>query len=379
MAGPQDRGTPGRGAAARVGSGWILFACLLVLNLVGTRPYCNWDALAYTATVYAWEGNLPDEVHALAYAEFERVCPSDAAGSRTAYEEAVAASPTALAEQLPFYTIKPIYPALIWVLNAAGLDPMQAGRIVSVMGYVGVGALVMLWLRSFLRPLGAATLAWLLMSLTFAVDLARLSTPDGLSTAVVLAALYAVFLARRPLLGLALLVGSVAIRPDNLFWLAVVAGYLLLRDPPRRAQAVAAGALGLALYVGLSGWSGAYGWTTQFHHTFVERLIFPATFEPSLGLLDYAWIYLRETHPANQPLFLGLLVLVGGCAAALRLRAGATGDPWTEILFVTAAYMAVRWLFWPEDDRLFAAAYFIIVLTAVRTAFDRGGERTVSV
>jgi hypothetical protein len=372
------RTDPHRSAASLAGaavSAWVLFSCLLVLNVLAVRPYCNWDTIAYIATVHAWDGGSAADVHERTYAEAAVGCPSLAAPrSGSAYQDAVAASPEALAQQLPFYTIKPTYPALVRILSAVGVQSVRATQLIALVGYIGVGVLVMLWLRSFFRPLAAALVGWLVMSLSFALDLARLATPDGLSTAVVLAALYFLFIRRRAVPGLGLLVGSIAIRPDNLFWLAAVCAYVVIMQPARRVHAMAAAVLGLGFYFGLVTWSGAYGWKTQFHHTFVERLVFPATFQPSLGLGDYVWIYLRETHPANQPLFVGLLVLLGACAAAHRLRKGVGSDPWTHLLLLTAVYMAARWLFWPEDDRLFAAAYLVIVLIAVRTAFDRGGD-----
>lgn len=362
----------------RSGGPWLLFLGLLVINLVGTRPACNWDIIGYVAAMYALDGNSDEGIHARTYQAVRESCSEQYAllTESNGYRQAIASSAQALAEQLPFYAVKPAYPLLMSVLNNSGMHPVAASVAISKGAYAGVGIVALLWLRTFITPLSAVLGAWLLLSLSFVLDLARLSTPDALSTLVVVAGLYLLFVRSHSATCLTLLALAVAIRPDNLLWLWVVAGYVALKQPRQPKLAAAASAVGLALYIGISAWSGSYGWPVHFYHQFVGRLIQPATFQPTLGLWDYIRIYLRETHPANQPWFLLPIVLVGGWAAVMRSRSAPASDSWLQLLAVTASYMLLRWFIYPEEDRLFVGAYLAILLTAARTAVDLARQPT---
>lgn len=352
---------------------WTLFAALLGLNAAGIRPNCNWDILGYVGSAYVYLGRSPQETHAPTYAAALAFC-----GGRgnlrpdSPYQATMAADAVAFAQQLPFYTVKPAYPALIALLARAGVSPARASLIVSIAAYLGIGVVVLLWLERFLPLPNAVVCAWALTALPFVLELGKLSTPDALSTLVVLLALYALFVPGAPRTALALLVGSMLVRPDDVFWLAAVGGHLAIRAggrPIPRSTLAAAAAAGV-VYALETSLSHTYGWRVQFHHQFVARLAYPADFHATLGLRDYAWIYLRETHPANLPAYLLLVALIGIGTWALRRRLDAPSDPWRSLLGVTAAFMTAHWLFYPEEDRLFAAAYLVVLIAAVVTLHE---------
>jgi hypothetical protein len=351
---------------------WILFVLLLSLNLVGIRPGCNPDLLGYIGVAHVLSGFPEGEIHARTYESAGDFCGRDRVGLArgSPYLETIASNPDAFAQQLPFYSVKPVYPLLIAALAQAGINPAAASWAISLAAYVGIAVCVMLWLGANVGLPWAMVAAWSIVSLTFVVDLARLSTPDAISTLTILVALYQLFVRRRPLVGLALLVASVAVRPDNLFWLAAAGVYVAVMQPGRRIHAAVAGLLGVVIYGGIASWSGTHGWRIQFYHQFVGRLAYPAGFESPLGLGDYVWIYLRETHPASLPAFFLLLSLIGLGTAAVRIRLLSTRDPWVDVLTVVATFMVTHWLFYPEEDRLLAAAYVLILMGAVQTVYD---------
>lgn len=205
------------------------------------------------------------------------------------------------------------------------------------------------------------------MGLPFVLDLARLSTPDALSTLVVLVALWLVFDRHRFRAGCALLLLAVPVRPDNLLWVVVVAAYGALRRPQdRRAAAVFVGAALVTYFVQAEA-SGNLGWMTLFHHSFVERLAYPAAVEPSLSLPDYAWVYLRETHPFNLPRFFLLFALLGAWLLAARVRRYGWSDAGAALLVTVGAFAAMHWLVFPGEDRFLVAGYLVLLIELVRS------------
>jgi hypothetical protein len=286
------------------------------------------------------------------------------------YRRTTARDPEAFTQQLPFYSVKPAYPLLLTSLTRAGVDPVQASVMISRAGYVAVALILFIWIRSFLPFLPAIASTWVVMGLPFMLDLARLSTPDALSAAFVFAALWLLIRKGRLRTSMSVLLLAITVRPDNVLWLLVIAGYgaIHMRDWRASVAFVPAGAL---CYAVMAAWSGNLGWATLFHHSFVERLAYPATFTPSLSALGYAWIYLRESHPVHLPPFLLLFLLTGVLLFRHRLRRKGWNDQWVAALVATTTYTVLHWLVLPGDDRFLAAAYLIVLVLLLRTLTER--------
>src|SRR5690606_37830950 len=226
---PPAAGCPLAGAALvrRLVSALALLA-LLAVNLRWAEPYYNWDMLGYIGVAERLGGATPAEAHRRAYDLAYRVAPPEQYAwlvEGGAYQQAVAADPAAFEQQLPFYRVKPAYPLLMLGLDRLGLDPARGSVWISRIAYLGIGVVAFVWLASFLSPFAALATAWGIMSVQVALDAAQLSTPDALSTVVVLTALWLVFERQNFGRGVLLLLLSLAIRPDNLLWLLAVAAW----------------------------------------------------------------------------------------------------------------------------------------------------------
>jgi hypothetical protein len=269
--------------------------------------------------------------------------------------------------------VKLVYPWMIRQLTRFGLDPIGASVLISRLSYLAVGLVLLSWLLSWTGPAAAVAVAWAAMSLSFSVDLAQLSTPDALSTLVVLSAFSLMFEKEHVRWALVLLVASVAIRPDNLLWLMAAAVYLAIRYPQQRVLTVLGPVMGLLLAAGLGRWSHLPAWSTLFHHAFVERLPYQQSFHPVLSPLGYIRVYLRETHPANLPLFVAVFALIGISVFYFRIRRFGRGDEWVGLLATVGLFGVLHWLLYPDDDRFFIAGYLMVTLALLRTlVFTRG-------
>ncbi|MEX2282638.1 MAG: hypothetical protein WEE89_09170 [Gemmatimonadota bacterium] len=361
----------GRGFQRLLLSGAVLIG-LLILNVVFARPDYNWDMLAYVAIAHELSGDAGATAHQRTYeqlrtrvsaADYQRLTESNS------YRALVARDAQAFSQQLPGYRVKIVYPWLIAQLETRGFDPFDASELIAKLAYVALGLVVMAWLGTFLPALPAVMAAWLVMSLTFMLDLARLSTPDALSTLVVMTGLFLTFHARRYAAALALLIAGIAVRPDNVVWLAAVGAILVWRVRANRLVTGTAVASGVALVWLLGRWAGSPSWATLFHHAFVGFVPYQLDVPPTLQLPDYLRVYLRESHPANLPPFLLLFALVGGLVFWVRLRLLGKQDSWVELLGTSALFGLGHWLIYPNDDRFFAAAYLTIMIAFVNTAW----------
>ncbi|HEY8470266.1 MAG TPA: hypothetical protein VIL18_11520 [Longimicrobiales bacterium] len=353
---------------------------LLAANLRWAEPYYNWDMLGYVGAAHRLAGASPVEAHRWTFDRAAEVVPPEqyawlVEGSELG--QTVAADPAAFTQQLPFYSVKPAYPLLIRALDALGLEPILASVWISRAAYAAIGLVILLWLWRFLSLGAALATAWAIMAVQVVLETGQLSTPDALSAVVVLSALCLVFEAHRFGTGLFLLLLSIAIRPDNLLWLMIVAGYVALQDRGARARAGVAAAAGVAAFVALFAWAGEPGWRALFHHAFVEPLPYPAAHAPSLGLGGYARVYLRETHPANLPPFVVLFALLGAWLLVSRLRRFGRGDPGVALLAAVGCFAAVHWLLYPDEDRLLVTGYLVVLVMLVRTLAEFAAGRAI--
>ena len=271
----------------------------------------------------------------------------------------VAASPEAFSQQLPFYHTKPLYPLLVAGTMRLGVEPVAATLWVSRVGYIAIALVLYYWLLTYLSPVRSAVTAVLFAALPFVLDLARLSTPDSVSTALVLLGLAWMAKGHRSR-GQTMLAFSILARPDNILWLVATTGHSALwaREHFKRDLAVLAGTtLVTAVMLQVM---GAYSWGVLTHHTFFGQLAYPADFDPKFSAWQLIRLYLRASHPAHIPSFALLsLMLVGGVALIQppeRRWRDATG----RLMAIAIGYMAMHWLVLPHGQRFFVPAYLCI-------------------
>jgi hypothetical protein len=169
---------------ARIG----LLLAILLSHIYATyfaqRPIYNWDMVAYVAVALIDAGEPAETVHRKTYDIVAASLPPDRFAELTqsnARRVAVAADAARFAAQLPFYTVKPVYPAVMSLLYRAGMYPVTASVAVSAAGYAGICLLLYVWTARWLRPLVAVPVAALLSLCPYLTPIAQLSTPDALS------------------------------------------------------------------------------------------------------------------------------------------------------------------------------------------------------
>lgn len=377
-----------------------LFLLVLMANIYAAKPAYNWDLIGYVATAISYTENSPEVIHSKTYETVKQVVPQETfslltdldpqvdrmsqrfsptdlihrahALRTTSYRAAIATTPTFLVQQIPLYSVKPIYPALMWTLNAAGVDLVTASVIISKASYFGIGILIFVWLSAYLSPLLSFGGAALLSSVVYLVRLSINSSPDALSSLFILAAMYLLVERKHAKGALVLLVISVGVRPDNILLLAPTALYVAIFQRGNLGWATACGLAGaMVVYFAETVLSGAYSWPTHFYFSFVEVLHEPANFTSPLTFKDYLKIYVFRAIPAHLDLGVIVFVFLAAFSALLRFKLVGPRDIYFHILIVIVLYMIAHFLAFPgEKERLFVAAYMMILMILTRTGSD---------
>ena len=166
--------------------------------------------------------------------ELQSAAPPDAVHairSLSEYRETVTGSVEAFLVQLPMYTVKALYVAIIAVVVQLGGSSISAPFQISAVAYGGLAVLILLALARVASTLVmfAVGLA-LLLSPPF-LEVGRLSTPDALSACLVFGGLYALVFAARPLTGAGLLLLSIVARPNNVVLCVALASWWWWKNP----------------------------------------------------------------------------------------------------------------------------------------------------
>jgi hypothetical protein len=370
---------------------WLVMT-VIALAIAGYaiyRPAGNADLIEYIAVVHQWEGATGADLNTDTYTDLDQLLDdqqfADVTGrqgitalGRDAYLQTIKADPEALRQQLPFYSVKPLYPALMAALGVVGVPLGFGSVLISAAAYAALVLLLFRWASRHVGEWSAVILVSLIALAAPFWILARLSTPDALALLIVMSGLYVLLEWRRPGLALAILVVAILARPNAVVAVLAIAAVAVLARPasgiriawPRAAIAAVGG---IALYLGLTVWSGNYGYATLFYHAVVGYLPFPADGAPPLSILEVLRIYafrLLSLSTSPVPLF----VLLG--AIAMRARVSDLGGIRSDgpSLAILAMYvtMGLTWLSYPnEPERILVAPFLLITIVLVCSVVPR--------
>jgi hypothetical protein len=269
----------------------VVVSALPVLLLGARHPYNNWDMLGYVAAAYHADGLRGQQLLERTYADVRQHVDAASyaellAGNDPEYRRVVASDPSALEEQLPFYSIRVAYVASLRALKHLHV-PYAAGTQLVAAGFA-LGCVVMLAL--ICEQCGAPL--WLLplvVAGTGYVELAAISAPDSMACCLALFATW-LFL-RGHKLALALFAVLPLARTEYVLLACSTLGYLAARGGGAAALVALAASMVTYGLVALS--PGTYAYATLFNFTFFATTPFPSRLVPSHAVRDYARIYYR--------------------------------------------------------------------------------------
>ena len=139
------------------------------------RPSFDWDMIAYVAVALHMTGTPTDRLQQDAYDIVRSQIPAAAMDSLTGrltpeslaatssttvladvdFRKAVATDPQQFLDQLPFFAVKPVYPAMMAILHLTGIDLIESGQIVSAVAFFGIGLLLYVWFSRWMPAFSA--------------------------------------------------------------------------------------------------------------------------------------------------------------------------------------------------------------------------------
>jgi hypothetical protein len=347
------------------------------------RPAPDNDLLFYAATVHQWEGMDSAAIHAASYADIRAFLAPEVYErmiSENDYMRAVTADPEALVQQIPFYSVKPLFPAVLLVLDRIGFPVGLGALLIAIVSYAALSLLVFFWFRRHLGPWWSLALAGLLTLSPPFSTLPSLESPDALGALFTVAGLFVLVELRRVDAAMAIYLLAILARPNAVIAETTMAAALVVLgrsspmslSPARGAAWIAAG---IALVFGLSLLSRNYGVATLFYFAVVEYLPYPAAGPPPLALTEVLRLYafkLVNLVVSPIPLFAFVGVL------AIRVRASTLrmirSDPIAMIILATFAAIALGWLYYPnEPERILVGGFLscaLLLVVAVARALN---------
>jgi hypothetical protein len=387
-----DPGPAPRRALAGVVA-WVAMLALLaaMAGFALDRPAGNADLVDYVATAHSWEGlsgqALSDATYAdlrafLSPGQFDNVTGAgDKSLQRNVYLATMAADPVSLTQQIPFYSVKPLYPGLMVALHAVGVPLPLSSLLISIVSFIVFGILVFLWMRRHHQSLIAFVLAGLIVASPPFAALASLSTPDALGLLLMTGAAFAFAELRRVPLAVGLLALTVLARPNAvIFAVALIAAAAIasrssgVRVRPAAAVGAVAG-VGLVVFA-VSRVMGAYPYPVLFADALLGYLPYPANGVPAMAISEVARLYVLLAAQLTAT-FIPVAALLAVVALRLRVHGFAEIRDDAPALLVAASMLAAAagWLVFPnEPDRMLVGSYLAIVAVLAASAHRRSTD-----
>jgi hypothetical protein len=340
------------------------------------QPQYTWDLLGYIGS--SVDSTDPKVIHRAVFDAIRPVASAPEIQVDNPYRVDVAANPYHFAEQLPFYSIKPIYVALVKVTHRAGLPFPKAAVAVSGAANFALAVVLWQWLGAYLGGWSLAAACSLIMLSPNVLALSRWATPDCLATAVAAIGLYLVLERKSYFWGSSLLLVNVWIRTDALVLAGIVFATLLLLRKLDFVQFASLSALALGSYFAINHFSGSYGWAALFYNSFLGGL--PAPGETVLHFSRSAYL-----HQVIRGSFLWLIygsfalyVLLGGLAIWLSRSA-----IYSYMIVAVLSARVVSYILYPNGDQRYTAVLYVLILVSlvmgVRQALTAKREPTAAI
>lgn len=360
---------------------WLIVV-VCVSSLLGVywakNPAYNWDMLGYIAVALVDAGTPTSKIHDMTYASMNSIPKRarDALIEDGGYRSHVARDAERFMDELPFYSVKPLYPWLISLLYRAGAQLPMATVIVSAISYALIPILLFLWFSNFAPGAFAAPLACCLAVTPFLRHIAVLSTPDSTSVLIVLAALYLSLEKERHGAAAATLIFSILARPEDVIYAGSFFCYLAVTRKlslwPFAASCLAA----LVLFFTLIRMSGYYGYKELIYSTFVNYDIDVKHFVSPFGLKDYALIYVDGLSNlflhSNFGIFASLALGAVGITAVRR----SWSDKYFHIVVLAGICAAARYAILPADySRALLVPYMMVLIAFVAVCCSLAAAR----
>lgn len=365
----------------------FLIVSIGLLLIKGFSPQYNWDMLGYTAIMYQWDGNSPEEVHEKTYNLVRESVPDEAYKNLTdiaQYQRSNAEDYEIFDSQLPFYKIRPLYNAVNYLAFKSGIPFIPFTYWFAIVCYLAQFLILIYWLNRIIRPYASLILSLILFGVLYYTKVMFFSTPDSFAGLLMFGAIFLTVHKENLFPALILLFLAQLARNDVIVYSIIfIAVYLYLFKIRRREAlkiSIAFSVMSLGAFFIINKMSGAYSYPVTFFHSFVWPLERPDVVDFGFDFEIYFRVLGENLHTLTERLFLICWLPPIGLIISFFSKA----CPEKKILFGVLSVglmIAARFILFPIVwHRFFAQFYFIdialllILLNNIltrRTAIDK--------
>jgi hypothetical protein len=364
-----------------------LFYCCVLLAICYTsfrKPEYNWDMLPYMAVAISYDKPQAD-IHAEVYATLKKEVPAYAYNQLT--DSSVKVKHDAFVNtnefkaQMPFYVIKPLYTGLIYAFHKAGFSLVKSTVMPSVVGYLFIGLLLLIWMQQYLSALSSVLLSTLIMLLPPLQQIAKLSTPDALSALAIFSAVYYIIQPKQILLGCILLILSVFIRLDNIIFSALLFPFLywtgVLPKQWNFGRIIIFSVLLVACYFVVTALASSYGWGLLYYNSFSKHMNDENDFHKAFSIGSYIKLIKKQITirmlASYLPIFIFMVTLISTQVQSWRK------GTWVKehaLPIFCLGVMIIRFFLQPTvSDRFYVPYYLIILLSLISLLASKQKEK----
>ncbi len=335
----------------------------LLLSLWAVRqPHYTWDLLGYVGC--AVDDAAPAlQIQREAFDSIRNAPSDEDVRVDNPYRADLVANPYHFAEQLPFYSIKPVYVMLMKTLHRTGMPLQRSAVAISAISNFVLALILWYWLAPYLSGLPLALACTLIMLSPNVLVLVRGALPDCLATVVAALGFYLVLEKRLYFWGSAALLFDVWVRTDALILAGIVFAVLLVARKLDVVQFATLSVLALASYFTINHFAGSYPWSTLFYNSFLGGVIAPG--EALIHVSSSAYLH-QVVRGAYLWLISGgfaLYVLLGALAIWLH-----RSSMYAYLVAAVLASRAVSYILYPNGDQRYTAVVFVLVLVSLVVA-----------
>jgi hypothetical protein len=339
---------------------YFAFFALLAVWAV-RQPQYTWDVVGYVGA--SSDGANPELLYQQTFSAMKPIIGNPAnteVQPDNPYRADVVKNPYHFAEQIPFYSIKPIYVDLIRGIHRVGLPYPKSAVAISAVSSFALAVLLWLWLSPYLAGLPLVACCTLIMLSPNILALVRWATPDCLATFVTALAFYLILERNLYFWGCAVLVCGIWIRTDVLVLAGVVFFVLWALSKLDFLQFASLCVLSLGSYFAINHFAGNYGWSVLFYNSFLGGVTAPG--EVILHVSKSAYV-----HQVIRGAFMWL---IGGNFALFLLLGGLAwwldrASLYSDLVLTTLATRVICYFLYPNGDQRYTGVLFVVIPVAL--------------
>jgi len=366
--------SPGKSISRNISPRWrgvaLIWAVVYFMLATGLASYAYrypgnaWDMLGYMGVIASWRTTDASSIHEEAYSAI-RSKPKYAAlvgnDATSEFHRDVAHDSVHFVQQLPFYSIKPLYCIAAAGLHRAGFSLPGALLLISLFSFICYALLAWVWLRKYITESWCTVFSGLLILTPPLFQLGRIGTPDALELLLLVSGLYLLLEHSKAAAGCTLFLVAIWVRPDAVVFVGLLFCVLLFLRIIDVTEWVTFCALALMSYGLIQVCARPYPWGVLFQNSFIGLLAAPGDAVVHITPRIYASTMAHNAWALVKSSSITLMFFIGLIGILLHGR-----RPYRLVTATVLTAAIIHFLLYPSTEiRFYALPTFFVPLSLV--------------